>query len=412
MKKNFTSLSVVLALLAAIAAPTFALSPFAGSGNINNQIEQAGEDLDNANATVKKAMKDYRQAAANLPAAEASLKKAKTNLAIAQAADKKASTELKIVSTKADIAEMNLSETQTELGNQKIEVSKLIRSVYRQGPMSELAIVLGSETPMDLTARIVTLSKWTASKQALISSLIKSKEDLAQQTKELATIETEKAKKKASAEAIVLDAQAAAKIAEVAQKKVNEIVAKKASSLKIALKHRDSVKKRYAALKKEQARLKKLAQNAGNIGKDLTDNNDLIWPVTGARVTQYTGPRIHPVYGYRSCHTGIDLGASSGTPIKSAEDGIVAAIQNYDSGPYGKFTLITHGDGLSTFYAHQSSISVDKGDRVKRGEVIGRVGSTGWSTGAHLHFEVRVKGTPYNPMGWFGGSKSKVSCVD
>jgi murein DD-endopeptidase MepM/ murein hydrolase activator NlpD len=278
--------------------------------------------------------------------------------------------------------------------------------------MSELSIVLGAETPMDLTARLMTLSKWNANKQALISGLVKSKEDLSQQAKELATIESEKAKKKAASEAIVLDAKAAAAIAEAAQQKVNKIVAKKEASLKIAMKHRDSVKKRYSALKREQARLKKLAQNAGNIGKDLHDNDDLVWPVTGARVTQYTGPRIHPVYGYRSCHTGIDLGASSGTSIKSAEDGVVASVQNTDSGPYGKYTLISHGDGLSTFYAHQSSIQVQKGDSVKRGEVIGKVGSTGWSTGAHLHFEVRVKGTPYNPMCWFGGSKTKVSCVD
>ncbi len=81
-----------------------------------------------------------------------------------------------------------------------------------------------------------------------------------------------------------------------------------------------------------------------------------------------------------------------------------------DGGPYGLATLIAHADGLTTFYAHQSSVSASEGQRVEAGEVIGAVGTSGWVTGPHLHFEVRLGGTAYDPMGWFGGSKSPVSC--
>ena len=79
------------------------------------------------------------------------------------------------------------------------------------------------------------------------------------------------------------------------------------------------------------------------------------------------------------------------------------------SGPYGNNTLIDHGNGLATFYAHQSGFAVSRGQRVAKGDVIGYVGSTGYSTGSHLHFEVHINGVPHDPMGWFGGSKTPKS---
>ncbi len=396
-------------LIGALMMPVQAVVP-AANNNLNNQIKEAGEDLDNANAKVAKAMKDYRKASAKLPAAEAALAKAKKVLAAAKSADAKAQGELQEVVKTSTKTENKLNKTKVTLSGQEAEVSMLIRSMYRQGPMSELAVVFGAETPDEFTTRLASVSSWHANKSALISSLAKNREDLTLQTQLLDVLEQKKAKKKQEAQVRVLTALEAAQEAAAAQKKVDKIVAEKAASYKIAMQHRDAVKKRYDALKKEQARQKKLAQQANNIGKDLKDNDNLLWPVSGARISGYTGWRVHPVYGYRSCHTGIDLAAPSGTPIKASEDGIVATVGN--GGPYGRYTLISHGDGLTTFYAHQSSQKVREGERVTRGETIGLVGSTGWSTGAHLHYEVRKNGTPYNPMGWFGSSKSKVSCVD
>jgi murein DD-endopeptidase MepM/ murein hydrolase activator NlpD len=99
-----------------------------------------------------------------------------------------------------------------------------------------------------------------------------------------------------------------------------------------------------------------------------------------------------------SLHPGIDIGAGMGTPIKAAASGrvIVAAY----SGGYGNLVVIDHGNGLATAYAHQSRIAVSVGQEVSQGQVIGYVGSTGFSTGPHLHFEVRVNGSPADPMGY------------
>jgi murein DD-endopeptidase MepM/ murein hydrolase activator NlpD len=94
------------------------------------------------------------------------------------------------------------------------------------------------------------------------------------------------------------------------------------------------------------------------------------------RVSGNVGPRIHPVYGYRSCHTGADISAGW-APILSAADGVVVSVEN--GGPYGLHTLIQHGSGISTMYAHQSATSVSPGQKVTQGQIIGNVGSTGWS---------------------------------
>ena len=119
------------------------------------------------------------------------------------------------------------------------------------------------------------------------------------------------------------------------------------------------------------------------------------WPVDG-RVTSPFGWRIHPIFGTKKLHTGIDISSAYGTPIRSAGYGTVILAQTY--GGYGKATVVDHGGGLSTLYAHQSKIIVKEGQDVKLGEVIGYVGCTGYCTGPHLHFETREDGTPVDPM--------------
>ncbi len=135
---------------------------------------------------------------------------------------------------------------------------------------------------------------------------------------------------------------------------------------------------------------------------------ELFWPVSGARLTQGVGPRRHPVFGYRSCHTGIDLAAPTGTPIYATASGVVTAVTTLRA--YGNVVIMYHGGGMSSMYAHMSRFNTSVGSAVAVGEVIGFVGSTGWSTGPHLHYEVHLDGRPHNPLGWFGGSKTPVVC--
>jgi len=112
------------------------------------------------------------------------------------------------------------------------------------------------------------------------------------------------------------------------------------------------------------------------------------WPTASKRITQY-------FRGWR--HTGIDIGLPLGNPIYAADDGVVITA-GWNSSGYGNYIIIDHGNGIHTLYGHASKLGVKKGDRVKKGDVIGAIGSTGRSTGPHLHFEVRINGNKVNPL--------------
>jgi murein DD-endopeptidase MepM/ murein hydrolase activator NlpD len=119
------------------------------------------------------------------------------------------------------------------------------------------------------------------------------------------------------------------------------------------------------------------------------------WPVNGP-ITSGFGYRTHPVLGYQRLHAGTDFGAGTGSPIVAAASGTV--ISAGWTGGYGNATIIAHGSGLATLYGHQSRLAVWAGTRVSKGQVIGYVGSTGMSTGPHLHFEVRRFGVPVDAV--------------
>ncbi len=119
-------------------------------------------------------------------------------------------------------------------------------------------------------------------------------------------------------------------------------------------------------------------------------------PYPGASFGSPFGPRVHPVFGNVRIHTGVDIGGESGDAIHAADDGVVVSAGWL--GGYGNATIIDHGGGIATLYGHQSQLAVSAGERVSRGQVIGRVGCTGTCTGPHLHFEVRIDGVPVNPV--------------
>ena len=123
-----------------------------------------------------------------------------------------------------------------------------------------------------------------------------------------------------------------------------------------------------------------------------------VLPIPTARLSSSFGPRIHPIFGTGRLHAGMDLAAPSGTPIGAA--GLGTVVTAGVLGGYGNAVVIDHGGGLSTLYAHQSALAVAVGQVVEPGQVVGLVGSTGNSTGPHLHFEVRVFGTPVDPINY------------
>ena len=128
-------------------------------------------------------------------------------------------------------------------------------------------------------------------------------------------------------------------------------------------------------------------------------------PLDDARLTSDYGMRTHPVLGSRRNHKGVDLAAPTGTPVYATADGIVGRADWFSS--YGLFISIDHGAELETRYAHLSRLAVSAGERVYKGDLIGYVGSTGRSTGPHLHYEVRVAGDAVNPVPYMVESEAQ-----
>lgn len=120
----------------------------------------------------------------------------------------------------------------------------------------------------------------------------------------------------------------------------------------------------------------------------------MIWPLSGPITSEY-GWRTHPIYGNARYHSGIDIGGDYGMNIYAADSGTVT-YSGWISG-YGNTVIIDHGNGVSTLYGHNQSLTVNVGQNISQGDVIAHCGSTGNSTGPHCHFEVRVNGEPTNP---------------
>jgi len=137
------------------------------------------------------------------------------------------------------------------------------------------------------------------------------------------------------------------------------------------------------------------ASSGSGSGNHVTGTGDLMWPVSGP-ITSHFGVRRHPVYGDMRQHNGIDIGANHGTSVAAADSGTV--ITSAHNSTYGNYIVVSHGNGVATLYAHLSSRSVSAGAAVSKGQQIGLVGSTGISTGPHLHFEVSVNGVRINPL--------------
>lgn len=133
-------------------------------------------------------------------------------------------------------------------------------------------------------------------------------------------------------------------------------------------------------------------------------------PLQGARMSSSYGMRDHPVLRQRRRHNGVDLAAPTGTPVYATADGIVGRADWFSS--YGLYVAIDHGADLETRYAHMSRLAVAAGERVRKGDVIGYVGSTGRSTGPHLHYEVRVDGVAVNPIPYMVETEEQTRMAD
>lgn len=300
--------------------------------------------------------------------------------------------------------ERQLAEAQKRLEGRESVFYKRVRDIYINGRLSYLDVVIGSKDFSDFANRLEVLKRIIDSDITLINEI----------KKERADIEAHKQKLEADrAKLVELEKAALAKQAEVEQKKAerNVVLQKAQNDRATAMQAIEELnassaqvsamlKERQAARAAAAAAAAAAAQSSG--GQGASDNwvqgtGQLGWPVSGEITSPY-GYRVHPIWGTTIYHSGIDIGVDEGTPVHAADGGVV--VWSGWMGGYGYAVVIDHGNGLSTLYGHNSELAVDEGQSVAKGQVISYAGSTGNSTGPHVHFEVRVNGDPVDPMGY------------
>ena len=297
--------------------------------------------------------------------------------------------------------ERQLAEAQKRLEGRESVFYKRVRDIYINGRLSYLDVVIGSKDFSDFANRLEVLKRIIDSDITLINEI----------KKERSEIEAHKQKLEADrAKLVELEKAALAKQAEIEQKKAERnVVLQKAQNDRAtamqAIEELNASSAQVSAMLKERqaaraAAAAAAAQSSG--GQGASDNwvqgtGQLGWPVSGEITSPY-GYRVHPIWGTTIYHSGIDIGIDEGTPVHAADGGVV--VWSGWMGGYGYAVVIDHGNGLSTLYGHNSELAVDEGQSVAKGQVISYAGSTGNSTGPHVHFEVRANGDPVDPMGY------------
>lgn len=301
--------------------------------------------------------------------------------------------ELSTLQQSIDETEKQVQKKEKALQERTEVLHQRLRDVYMEGNLSYLEVLLDSSSMSDFLTRFDLMKCITDQDSKLVKGLSVERDRVARQKRDLV------AKKE---EALILKKTTAAKQTYLASRKQDR---------------KDTIKN----LQSDQAACKRAVQELEATSRQITQviqqyqsskpsnpsnpappkgTGRFIWPANGSisgKGGQY-GMRVHPITGVYKLHDGIDIGAAAGTPVWAADGGTV--IHAGWLGGYGTTVIIDHGGGITTLYAHLSSYSVSRGSSVSQGQVIGRVGSTGWSTGPHLHFGVYINGNPTNPMGY------------
>lgn len=388
---------------------------------VASQVESMGETLAAAGSRVTKAMKAFTRVQAKVARAEK--------------AERAATRKAKIAESKALMAQRAAGKAyaawkagkfqegmvRTELARTEVAINEVARAVYQQGPLAEVEVLLDSQSPADFTARLASVDAVGRLQSSVYTGLTRTRADLAMQEVQLQAAKIAAEEKQAIADQRLAESRQARAEARATTERVEQARAEQRVVVRQAQKYKRKVERRLTQLKREQERLaaaaakaaREEAARAARAGSGVPamaiPSGGLLWPVaSGGRMSSSVGPRTHPVFGYRSCHTGQDIAAPTGTPVRASADGRV--ITSGSGGAYGNSIMLVHSGGLTTFYAHLSSKSVQVGQEIKAGDQVGTVGSTGWSTGPHLHYETRVNGTAYDPMGWFGQPSRPVTC--
>ena len=349
------------------------------------------QKLEKINSQIEKNKKIIQPKKARKKLAEKNLGILKKELKVTEIKLKKAQKKLKIVKKKEGQTKNSISKLESNFVKQKAIFLERVVSIYKSEQLKLIEFLFSSKDLIDVTDTSFYFDQIIKGDIDLINKIKKEHEVLENERKKLKkqTKDIEKIQKDISDEEVNL---------EIKKKKQTAFISKLESQI-------SKIEAQNKELAKSSKEITKFILNDGKQTKEFYGTGTFIKPVRGWISSKF-GYRKHPIFKRRIKHNGIDIAAPRGYKIKASDSGVViVAGEKPQYKGYGKIVVIDHGrrkDGklLSTFYAHQSRILVKKGAFVRKGDEIGWVGSSGYATGPHLHFEVRVDGVPQNPLNY------------
>lgn len=367
-------------LLLTLAVQTTA--PPALADDLQAMLEQAQRELQEVQRRQQEVRNALADVAYQAELAEAQLKVVETELIQANNHLAVVTSELEATTAELEQIEADLAQAQAEYEAKEAVLGARIRAIRENGRVNYLEVLLGATSFRDFTGRLEVLSMVLQKDRELFESIKADKLALEEKQRQVAD-------RKSRLTQLVAEAESYR----------DTVAAKRAEQEQVSRSLQESRRALEAQLDEYDRYTEELAQRVAEIVRQMNRQGGKfapIVPVSPVIITDSFGMRDHPILGGRRMHYGTDLAAYYGQPVYACEDGVVISAGWDDV--YGYLVIIDHGGGITSWYAHNSSILVSVNQTVTQGQQIAAAGSTGWSTGPHVHWEIHVDGERKDPM--------------
>jgi murein DD-endopeptidase MepM/ murein hydrolase activator NlpD len=402
--RGISAFSALLALLAVVSFGAAEPDPREAKARADAELAQAALLLESASAQAQEALAKLAQLNVDVTVAKQAGDIAREAVRVAEkdAAVKKERADAAQAVLDAATAKYQAAADRVVLEKQRL--GRFATVAYQGGGIAEFNAFIGSSSPKEFMLRAEYARRVSELKKEAVDGYSAATEEAMRLAQKAGAAQDAAAQRLAAAkEALAVSARARDE-AQRNERTVNDLQTKQQRAVADAEKYKAEVLARYEAAQRESERTAaelqawEAAQGGGTVWQP---GRRMLMPVVGRKSSDF-GYRLHPIYKEWLLHSGMDIAAPNGRSIFAAAAGQIVLAG--PRGGSGNYTCVAHGTyqgkNLSTCYAHQSQILVSVGQRVSSGQLIGRVGTTGTSTGYHLHFEVRLNGTPVNPVDW------------